>query len=93
MEYDKIGSREMTDKEKEHMDYVSNLMKIVNEQGHFADEEAKDNFTICMREDKEIMDCLTGRYIMPEAAASRFIDILNDLVDNILTNAAKDLVH
>ena len=93
MNYEKIGSREMTDKEKEHMDYVSNLMKIVNEQGHFADEEAKDNFTACMRGDEEIMACLTGRYIMPEAASLRFIDILDDLVDNILTNAAKDLVH
>lgn len=93
MEYDKIGDREMTTTEKEHMDYVANLMKIVNKHGHHADEEAKDNFTACMHGDEEIMACLTGRYIMPEAASLRFIDILNDLVDNIITNAAKELVN
>lgn len=93
MQYEKIGSREMTTTEKEHMDYVANLMKIVNEQGHYADEEAKDNFTASMKADVELMTCLNGRYIMPDAAALRFIDILNDLVDNIITNAANALVN
>lgn len=93
MNYEKIGSRDLTEVEQGHMEYISGLMKIVNEQGHFADEEAKDNFTECMRADEEIMACLTSKYIMPESASLRFIDILDDLVDNILTNAAKGLVN
>lgn len=41
MDYEKIGSREMTHLEKEHMSYISNLMKIVNEEGDMADQEAR----------------------------------------------------
>jgi hypothetical protein len=85
MKLEKIHSREYTAAEAMRVEKIQELMEIINEHRYVADKEAQDIFTDKIKSDPIIMTCLINKYIMSLESYDKFIGILKELVNNILS--------
>ena len=85
MNREKIGSREMTEKEKTLFTQIEELMDIINEYPDGASEEAKARFTEAIMS-TDVAVLMLNKYIMTEEESIKLIGILKDLAEDILQN-------
>jgi hypothetical protein len=85
MNREKIGSREMTEKEKILFTQIEELMDIINEYPDGASEEAKQRFTNAIMS-SEVANLMLNKYIMTEQESIELISVLKDLAEDILHN-------
>ena len=89
MKYKELDAKDLTEEEIVRTKKILDLLKEIEIDIELADPVKRYTYIDDMMKDKDIVYCLSNKYVMPEDVAARFLVILETFVKHIRKEVAE----